>query len=129
MKRIFITAVALIALVTPALADSAEGIWQTEVDDGSFAYVTIAACDGAYCGTISRIFRNGVEEFQSENIGRQILINMVAAGDGSYKGKAWRPSNNKVYIGKMSVAGDALVLKGCLARGLICVGQDWVRIE
>ena len=129
MKRIFITAVALIALVTPALADSAEGIWQTEVDDGAFAYVTIAACDEAYCGTISRTFRNGGEEFQSENIGRQILINMVAAGDGSYKGKAWRPSNNKVYIGKMSVAGDALVLKGCVARGLICVGQDWVRIE
>ena len=129
MKRILITAVALMALVTPAPADPAEGIWQTEVDDGSFAYVTIASCDGSYCGTISRKFRNGGEEFQSENIGRQIVINMVAAGDGSYKGKAWRPSNNKVYIGKMSVAGDALVLKGCVAGGLICVGQDWVRIE
>ncbi len=129
MKCILKTAIALIAFATPALADPAEGIWQTEVDDGAFAYVTIAPCADAYCGAISRTFRNGGEEYQSENIGRQIVIDMVAAGDGSYKGKAWRPSNDKVYIGKMSVSGNALVLKGCVAGGLICVGQNWVRIE
>ena len=129
MKRILKTAIALIALAAPALADPSEGVWQTEVDDGAFAYVTIAPCAGAYCGVISRTFRNGGEEYQSENIGRQIVIDMVAAGDGTYKGQAWRPSNDKIYIGKMSVSGDALVLKGCFAGGLICVGQDWVRVQ
>jgi uncharacterized protein (DUF2147 family) len=128
MKRILKTAIALIAFAIPALADPAEGIWQTEVDDGAFAYVSIAPCVDAYCGVISRTFRNGGEEYQSENIGRQIVIDMVAAGGGKYKGHAWRPSNDKIYVGKMSVSRDALVLKGCVAGGLICIGQDWIRV-
>lgn len=48
MKRILKIAIALIALASPALADPAEGIWQTEVDDGKFAYITMAPCGGAY---------------------------------------------------------------------------------
>ncbi|MFT5064913.1 MAG: hypothetical protein ACJAXK_001307 [Yoonia sp.] len=129
MKRILKTAAALIALATPALADPAEGVWQTEVDDGKFAYITMAPCGGAYCGTISRTFENGGTEYQSENIGRQIVIDMVAAGDGSYTGQVWRPSNDKVYVGKMSVSGDSLTLKGCVAGGLICAAQGWARVQ
>jgi uncharacterized protein (DUF2147 family) len=129
MKRILKTAAALIALATPALADPAGGVWQTEVDDGKFAYITMAPCGGAYCGTISRTFENGGTEYQSENIGRQIVIDMVAAGDGSYTGQVWRPSNDKVYVGKMSVSGDSLTLKGCVAGGLICAAQGWARVQ
>lgn len=129
MLRILKTAAALAALATPALADPAEGIWQTEVDDGAFAYVTIAPCGAAYCGTITRTFQNGGTEYTSENKGKQIVIDMVAAGDGSYAGQVWRPSNTKTYVGKMSVAGDALTLKGCVAGGLICAAQRWARVQ
>jgi uncharacterized protein (DUF2147 family) len=129
MKTILKTAIALIAFATPALADPAEGIWQTEVDDGAFAHVTISPCGAAYCGTISRTFQNGGEEYVSENIGRKIVIDMVAAGDGNYAGQVWRPSNNKTYVGKMFVAGDALTLKGCVAGGLICAAQGWARVQ
>lgn len=129
MKTILKTAAALIALASPAFADPAEGIWQTEVDDGAFAYVTVAPCGAAYCGTISRTFQNGGVEYDSENKGKQIVIDMLPAGDGTYEGKVWRPSNNKVYVGKMSVSGDALTLKGCVAGGLICAAQGWARIQ
>lgn len=129
MKRILKTAAALIALATPALADPAEGVWQTEVDDGKFAYITMAPCGGAYCGTISRTFENGGTEYKSENIGRDIVVDMVAAGDGSYAGQVWRPSNNKIYVGKMFVSDNALTLKGCVAGGLICAAQNWVRVQ
>lgn len=129
MKNILKTAAALIALAAPAFADPAEGIWQTEPDNGAFAYVTVAPCGGAYCGVISRTFKDGGTEYQSENIGRQIVINMAANGDGSYAGQVWRPSNDKIYVGKMNVSGNALTLKGCVAGGLICAAQNWVRIQ
>lgn len=129
MKTILKTAIAMIAFATQALADPAEGVWQTEVDDGAFAYVTVAPCGAAYCGTISRTFQNGGTEYESENKGKQIVIGMVAAGDGSYAGQVWRPSNNKTYVGKMTVAGNALTLKGCVAGGLICAAQNWVRVQ
>jgi len=129
MKNVLKTAAALIALAAPAFADPAEGIWQTEPDDGAFAYVTVAPCGETYCGVISRTFKDGGTEYQSENIGRQIVINMAANGDGSYAGQVWRPSNDKIYVGKMNVSGNALTLKGCVAGGLICASQNWVRIQ
>jgi uncharacterized protein (DUF2147 family) len=108
--------------------DAAVGTWQTEVDDGAFAYVSVAPCGAAICGTIARTF-NSDGEYQSENIGRQIVIDMVPQGGGEYEGQVWRPSNNKIYIGKMDVSGDALRLRGCVAGGLICASQNWVRVN
>ena len=129
MKKILTTVAAMIALATPAFADPAEGIWQTEVDDGAFAHVTISACGNAYCGTISRTFQNGGTEYNSENKGRQIVIDMVPQGGGKYTGQVWRPSNNKIYVGKMEVSGNSLILKGCVAGGLLCASQGWARIQ
>ena len=129
MKKILKTAAALIALAAPAMADPALGIWQTEVDDGAFAYVTIAPCGNAICGTISRTFENGGTEYNSANKGRKIIIDMVPQGGGKYAGQVWRPSNNKIYVGKMSVSGNALTLKGCVAGGLLCASQGWARIQ
>lgn len=130
MKKLVMAVAAVVGLAGAAAAqDAAVGIWQTEVDDGNFAHVTIAPCGSAVCGTISRTFQNGGTEFQSANIGRQIVIDMVPVGDGAYEGSVWRPSNDKIYIGKMSVSGNALQLKGCVAGGLICASQNWARVN
>lgn len=126
MKRIALTIAAIFALAGAAVADPLEGIWRTEVDDGAYALVTIAPCGGAYCGVISRTF-NSDGEYQSENIGRQIVINMVAQGDGAYEGQVWRPSNDKIYLGKMDLYGNTVRLRGCVAGGLICASQTWTR--
>ena len=76
---------------------------------------------------IQRTFQDGGVEYESENIGKTLVIDMVPNGDGTYAGQVWRPSNNKIYIGKMKVTGDRLELKGCVAGGLLCASQNWVR--
>jgi len=96
------------------------------VDDGAYALVTITPCGGAFCGVISRTF-DATGEYQSENLGRQIIIDMAAAGDGEYRGSVWRPSNDKIYIGKISLSGDTVQLRGCVAGGLLCSSQTWSR--
>ncbi|NYI29295.1 DUF2147 domain-containing protein [Sulfitobacter geojensis] len=109
-------------------ADPAVGTWQTQVDDGAYAHVKMAPCGGAVCGTIARTF-NSDGEYKSKNLGKKLVIDMKPSGDGSYKGNVWRPSNGKIYIGKMSVSGASLKLSGCVAGGLICSKQTWKRLK
>ena len=128
MKRFAVTAVAVVMSAGMGMAEPALGTWKTEVDDGAYAHVKMQKCGSNVCGTIARTFKNGAE-YQSENIGKMLVRNMVPKGGGSYEGKVWRPSNNKIYIGKMDVQGNSLKLRGCVAGGLICAKQDWTRVK
>ncbi|WP_322892889.1 MULTISPECIES: DUF2147 domain-containing protein [unclassified Yoonia] len=129
MRHLILAAAAAFAMAGAAAAqDAAIGTWQTEVDEGSFAYVVIEPCGAAVCGNIARTF-NADGEYQSPNLGRQIVVNMAPNGDGTYDGQVWRPSNDRIYTGKMDVEGDALRLRGCVAGGLICASQNWVRVQ
>lgn len=110
-----------------ALADPVEGVWKTEVDDGAYAHVTFAPCDGAICGVISRTFDAG-GEYDSDNKGKPIVWDMQPEGDGSYgDGKIWQPSTGKVYNSKMTLQGDTLQVSGCVA--IFCKKQRWTRVE
>lgn len=111
-----------------AAADPIEGTWQTQPDDGAYALVEIAPCGPNFCGTIDRTFNAG-GEYPSKNIGKTLVIDMAAAGAGAYKGKVWRPSNNKIYRGKIALQGDSMRLSGCVAGGLICSKQTWSRVR
>lgn len=128
MRRLLVAAFALGMIGTSVMADPAEGIWQTQPDDGAFAFVRIVPCGAAVCGTITRSF-NEQGEYESPNLGRQIVIDMVPQGDGSYRGQVWRPSNDKIYTGNMTMDGDRLRLRGCVLGGLICASQTWVRVQ
>ncbi|NIY72466.1 DUF2147 domain-containing protein [Marivivens donghaensis] len=126
MKKFALAALMAVGLAGAAAADPIEGTWQTQPDDGAFAFVEISPCGPAFCGVIARTF-NADGEYQSENIGRQLVIDMVPQGEGEYRGNVWRPSNNKIYIGKINLNGDQMELKGCIAGGLLCSAQNWVR--
>ncbi|MEQ8367176.1 MAG: DUF2147 domain-containing protein [Roseicyclus sp.] len=128
MKKILLGLGLALGLGVPVAADPAYGVWQTEPDDGAFAFVELAACGPAVCGTILRTF-DSRGEYQSPNIGRQLVIDMEPAGDGTYQGSVWRPSNDRIYIGRMVVQDDSLTLRGCVAGGLICARQNWVRVQ
>ena len=128
MKRFALALAGLVISAGAALADPVEGVWKTEVDDGAYAHIQMAPCGAAYCGVIAKTF-NASGEYQSENLGKKLVIDMVPNGDGSYAGSVWRPSNNKIYIGKMTLNGNKLKLKGCVAGGLICSGQNWTRVQ
>jgi uncharacterized protein (DUF2147 family) len=54
---------------------------------------------------------------------------MEPKGGGKYEGKVWRPSNNKIYMGKMTLSGNKLKLQGCVAGGLLCSSQNWTRVN
>lgn len=128
MKHLLAGMAVALGLAGAAAADPVLGIWKTQPDDGSYAHIQMAECGAAVCGKIARTF-NSDGEYQSPNIGKTLVIDMVPNGDGSYEGKVWRPSNDIVYIGKMDMAGNSLALRGCVAGGLICSKQTWMRIK
>ena len=129
MIRLITTAIAAICLAGAAsAADPIEGVWQTQPDEGSYAHVTIAPCGNAFCGTITNTF-NAQGEFASPNRGRQIVLGMVPRGNGAYEGEVWRPSNDRIYAGRIQVSGNQMALRGCIAGGLICAKQDWVKVR
>ena len=112
-----------------ALADPVHGMWKTQVDDGSYALVEMGSCSGGKtCGWIRRTFDDS-GEYQSENIGKVLVINMENVGGGAYKDSVWRPANDKIYIGKMELAGNTLSLSGCIVGGLLCKAQSWTRAQ
>ena len=127
MKKLMLAAAFALG-ATAAAADPIEGLWQTQADEGAFAFVQITPCGGAFCGTITRTFK-GKEEYQSPNIGKQIVIDMVAQGGGSYSGKVLRPADNKIYNAKADVSGNSMKLAGCVAGGLICKSQSWTKLQ
>jgi len=129
MKNVLTAAAICLAMAGAALAaDPAVGLWQTQVDDHRYAHVEMAPCGSAVCGTIVKTFLAG-EENQSPNLGKKLVIDMAPKGSGNYAGKVWRPSNGKIYIGKMRVSGTSLKLSGCVAGGLICSKQTWMRLK
>jgi uncharacterized protein (DUF2147 family) len=127
MKHLLLSAAALLASAVMALADPVEGTWKTEVDDGHYAHIQIRMCKTTICGVIKEAFdANGPVE--SKNIGKLLVWEMEAQGDGTYKnGKIWQPSTDKVYKSKMTLDGTSLAVSGCV--GPICKKQTWTRVN
>lgn len=111
-----------------ALADPVEGVWQTQPDEGAYAHVRMEPCGAKFCGTMIRTFKSD-GEYKSPNIGKKLVIDMVPTGGGKYEGQVWRPSNNKIYKGKLELSGNTLQMGGCVAGGLICAKQTWSRVQ
>ncbi len=129
MKTFTLAAGFVLAMAGSALAaDPVLGTWKTQTDDGAYAHVNMYQCGGAICGKIVRTF-NASGEYKSANIGKDIVRNMSPNGTNSYAGKVWRPSNNKIYTGKIALSGNSLKLAGCVAGGLLCSKQTWARIK
>lgn len=128
MKKLALAAM-MAVLGTAAFADPLEGVWQTEVDDGAYAYITIKPCAAAFCGKITESFKEDGSAYNSENKGKTIVIDMVPQGDGEYEGSVFRPSNGKTYYGTIALNGNSLKLSGCVAGGLICSKQTWKRVK
>nr|WP_170615181.1 DUF2147 domain-containing protein [uncultured Ruegeria sp.] len=133
MKK-FVLAAGFAALASSAYAaDPVDGIWKTQPGDtGGYLHVSIGSCGSAVCGTIDTAFdANGDEQLDYENLGKQIIWDMVPEGGGAYdNGKIWAPDRDKTYNSKMTLdSQNQLTVKGCVAGGLICRGQTWTRVQ
>ncbi|SPF75557.1 hypothetical protein ALP8811_00548 [Aliiroseovarius pelagivivens] len=127
MKRVIAAAALAVGLAGPAMAEPVLGVWKTQVDDGAYAHVTFSQCGAALCGVISKAF-DASGEISTPNIGKQLVWDMQANGNGKYSGgKIWQPSTDKVYKSKMTLSGSTLKVAGCV--GPICKKQTWSRVQ
>lgn len=132
MKHLFLGIAMSAGLATAALADPVEGVWKTQPGEtGGYLHVQIAPCGSAICGTIKNAFeKGGAVSANYEHLGRKMIWDMKADGGGAYDGgKIWAPDSNKTYKSKMALSGNSLEVKGCVAGGMICRGQNWKRIN
>ncbi len=131
-KSTFAAAATMAIMATGAWADPVDGLWKTQPGEtGGYLHVSIGSCGSAVCGTIDTAFdKDGNENLSYEHLGKQIIWDMIPDGASAYgDGKIWAPDSNKTYSSKMSLSGNDLTVKGCVAGGLICRGQVWTRIR
>jgi len=132
MKHIILGAFLGLGLASVAAADPVDGTWKTAPGDtGGYLHVAIAPCGAKVCGTIQAAYdKSGVKDSAYEHLGKKMLWDMSSNGDGYYNGgKIWAPDSDKTYSSKMTLSGSKLEVKGCVAGGLICRGQDWKRVN
>ncbi|MCG7519214.1 DUF2147 domain-containing protein [Ruegeria sp. Ofav3-42] len=133
MKKLTLATAFAAMAASAAAADPVDGLWKTEPGDtGGYLHVSIAPCGSAICGTIDSAFDGqGNQQLNYENLGKQIIWDMVPEGGGSYDdGKIWAPDRDKTYSSKMSLDNqNTLTVKGCVAGGIICRGQTWTRVQ
>lgn len=129
LKKLTLTAACLFAATT-AFADPVEGIWQTKPDDnGNYGHIKVAACGPAFCGTLIKSFDSTGGVLESDNIGKQIIWDMVAYPDGLYDdGQVWSPDRDKTYNSDMTLTGNKLAVRGCV-MGICRDGGTWTRVK
>ena len=130
MKKLALSIAALVVSAGTSLADPVEGIWKTQPGDtGGYLHVAVSKCGDAFCGVIRKAYKQGgVVSEGYEHLGKRMLWDMQAKGDGSYSGgKIWAPDRNKTYKSKMSLSGNTLKVSGCVA--VICRSQNWTRVK
>jgi uncharacterized protein (DUF2147 family) len=111
-------------------ADPVEGVWQTKADDnGNYGHIEVKPCGPAFCGILVKSFDSTGAEIASDNIGKQIIWDMVAYADGLYDdGQIWSPDRDKTYNSDMTLTGDSLAVRGCVF-GICRDGGTWTRVQ
>ena len=110
-------------------ADPVVGMYKTQPgDDGAFGHVEIYECGAEICGVIRRGFNAEGKEVSTPNIGKRMIWDMRAEGNGAYGGgRIWAPDRDKTYKSKMSLSGNTLKVSGCVFG--ICRSQVWTRLR
>lgn len=126
MKKLILTATAIL-LAGAAMADPVEGVWKTTPNDaGGYAYVQIAPCGDKMCGTVVKAFDSAGAEQTGGEVGKAIITGMTLAAEGSFTdGQLTAPGGDKVYPASMSVDGDTLKVKVCPS---LCKTLGWTKV-
>ena len=128
-----------------------EGTWRTVLN----SEVTIAACPGGFCGTLSNIVvpSEGLtaeelaaaqamppESFTDQRnkdpnlrnrpmLGLQILTLRLSDQPHVLDGDIYNPQDGNTYSGYVEMLGpDQVRLNGCVLFNVLCRGEDWVRV-
>lgn len=130
MKTVLWAAAMVFAAGAAFAGDPVEGVWQTKPDDnGNYGYIKVQPCGAAFCGTLIKSFDKAGAPLDSDNIGKKIIWDMVAYGDGVYDdGKVWSPDRDKTYSSDMKLTGNSLAVRGCVL-GICRDGGTWKRVK
>ena len=130
MKKLILAAAFAMGATSAFAADPIEGIWQTTKDDnGNYGHIQVKPCGPAFCGTLIKSFDSAGAPLDSENVGKLIIWDMVAYGDGLYDdGKVWSPDRDKTYNSDMTLSGNKLSVRGCVI-GICRDGGTWTRVQ
>lgn len=130
MKKLALAALLAVFGTAAFAADPVEGVWQTKKDDnGNYGHIQIKACGAAFCGTLIKSFDKDGKNLESENVGKKIIWDMVAYGDGVYDdGQIWSPDRDKTYNSEMKLDGNSLQVYGCVL-GICRDGGTWKRVK
>jgi uncharacterized protein (DUF2147 family) len=130
MKHLILSVVFATCLAGACVADPVIGNWKTgEDDNGNSGLVQLQACGSKICGTLVEAYDATGAEMASPNVGKRVIWDMVAQGDGAYGGgKVWSPDRDKTYSSKMQLTGDSLAISGCIL--IVCRdGGTWTRAD
>lgn len=107
----------------------------TYLSESGETRVRIAKCGSAYCGTIVSVqgdakdVNNPDAGLKSRSlVGVQMISSIMPSGEG-FTGQLYNYKDGKTYNGKMTFAGKAMQLSGCVLGGLICRSQTWTRVN
>lgn len=88
------------------------------------ARVRVEPCGSDLCATNIWIKPGTPRERQ----GDRLVMSIRERGEGHYSGTAFDTRRNRTYRLTVTIDGDRLTTKGCLA-GVICRSIGWTRIE
>lgn len=133
--RLTLALVACIAAPSLAAAPAPiAGRWKT--DDGK-GIVVMTPCGAKMCGHIDRLLikqpaggqldaRNPDKAKRGRQVtGLRIYWDLAPDGD-SWKGQGYSPEDGRYYKAHLSVRGDKMTMKGCVA--LFCRTVTWTKI-
>jgi uncharacterized protein (DUF2147 family) len=127
--RVTLAVVAVVMMAGTAMADPLLGRWQTAPDDnGQVGHIEVAACGAALCGTLVAAFDATGTQVDGDTIGRLIIWDTVAVGEGQYEGRIYAPDRDREYASSLVLAGDRLTVSGCVL-GICREGGTWVRVQ
>lgn len=109
--------------------DPIEGVWQMPPDaKGQVGHVRVVPCGNAFCGTVIRAIAPNGQEVMTPNVGRRVMWDMKAKGNGHYDdGRIYVPARKRQFNADMMLQGPRMVLRACL--GPICEKQILQRVK
>ena len=138
MTRTILIALAAALSAGAAQAAGATGIWRSQTSDtGGYVHVEIGPCasdTAKLCGTILDAFNEDPAKLdqarRAELVGKVMINDMASDGPNKWDdGTIWAPDDDETYSSKMELDGKVLKVSGCVLGGLICRGQDWIRVK
>ncbi|PNG27251.1 DUF2147 domain-containing protein [Methylocella silvestris] len=135
MKRVVLTAFALVTLFAGAASADPIGDWR--VADGG-ATVRIKKCGAGLCGFVAstkgapgKDERNPDPAKRNRSVlGIEVLINLRPSGNNVWTGTTYNAEDGLLYNATVTQSGErSLEIKGCGANGGVCGSETWTRVR